>query len=260
MPIITFLSSLLNVAAVTYQRRYNRLHKSIKGLSYDSYVLSFVSNLLAIYSGLNYMFSPLVRKQLTRRFPIYYPSTDSRIPVSKLIMFGDILNLACTCAILEQLVRYRYTKCKLQSVSSICISTIVICIVLCVFSYACASIYLPYSDSGKYGIFYLEHINYIWVLGGFLSGFRLLPQITLNFMRRSTQGISSKFLVLSMLSSSLQLGFSLTFHSQQQYRVPLNSKPIYDCVFQLIFLISLLCQAQYVYRHPNRRPTEHLIG
>ncbi|SCV04931.1 LANO_0G14576g1_1 [Lachancea nothofagi CBS 11611] len=253
MAMLSAAPLLINCIAVLYQRRYNRLHKSIHGLSYDLYVLSFISYLFATYCGVNYLFSALVRKQLIQRFPVFFPQDNPEIPVSKSILLTDILNLVCSVVVLKQLMRYRYTKHEYQSVSFMCISVVVVCATFCVFTYACASLNLPLKDSGRFGVFYLEHINYSWVIGTFLSGFRLVPQIMLNYMGTSTQGVSSKFIILSIASVVLQLTVGLITRNQPHYRMPLNGKPLYEPALHLVFLIFILYQAQYVYRRRTGR-------
>ncbi|SCU90842.1 LAME_0E10220g1_1 [Lachancea meyersii CBS 8951] len=249
MSVLHSIPLFLNCIAILYQRRYNRLHKSVSGLSYDLYVLSFASYVLNVYCGLNYLCSGLVRKQLVRRFPVYFQRKVADIPVSTAILVADLLNLISTGAIIKQLVNYRRTKREYQSISYICISILAVCLIFCVFTHACASFNLPSRDSGRFGVYYLEHINYSWVLATLLSGVRLVPQVSVNFMGRSTQGLSSKFMLLSIASAVIQIVIEMCTHARSHPFTPLNGKPIYEPALHLIFLLIVSYQVHKVYRN-----------
>ncbi|SCU97967.1 LAFA_0G14532g1_1 [Lachancea sp. 'fantastica'] len=240
---------LLNCGAVLYQRRYNRLHKSIAGLSYDLYVLSFTSYLLSVYCGFNYVFSTLLHKQLHQRFPVFFGQDKNKIPVSTTILLSDVVNLICASAVLKQLFDYRSSSRDAQHISLICVIIIAACAVFSVFTYACATLYLPGKDSGRFGIFYLDHVNYSWILATFLSSFRLMPQLTVNFMERSTQGISFKFVVLSTVSAIFQLVVEFCNQKRTHPYTPLNGKPLFEPLLNLIFLLSVIYQVHHVYHN-----------
>ncbi|CEP61737.1 uncharacterized protein LALA0_S03e09758g [Lachancea lanzarotensis] len=247
MSTIVSIPLVFNCGAALYQRRYNRLHKSISGLSYDFYVLSFTSYFLSVYSGLNYFFSTLLHKQLFRRFPIFFERNAKEIPVSATILLTDIANLICTSAVLKQLFDYRSTRRETQNVSLICTIIVAACAVFTVVTYECATWYLPDGNSGRFGVFYLDHVNYSWILATLLSSFRLLPQLTVNFMERSTQGISSKFVVLSTLSAASQLIVEICFRRKSHPYMPLNGKPLFESLLNLLLLLAVNYQVHHVY-------------
>ena len=246
--VIQFISRLLFIIAIWYQWKYNRLHHSIYGLSYDMYTITFTSSLISIWCSLNYTFSPLVRSQLTNRFPLFYPIDEiSKIPISYILLLSDSIIVVGCINIFRQLIKYRSSKHIHQGSSKLCVTLIVIFTTFSVFTYICASHNLPI-DSGKFGIFYLEHINYLWVLGNFLCAFKMTPQVSLNWMGQSTSGLSSRFVVFSFFSFVIELlGTMLLYNERDYFQIPFNHQPIFVTLIQLILVCIIFYQAQYLY-------------
>lgn len=234
-----------------YQKRYNRLHRSIYGLSYDLYVLSIFSYTISIYCTMNYRFSSLVRTQLSKRFPIFYPIEGAQAPTSMMMALVHTVNLICCCMVLRQMFRYRFTKHVHQSISTLCVSVITATVVFSVFTFACASYNLPLHDMGKFGVFYLEHVNYLWVIGNIISCFRLAPQMMINWMGMCTQGLSSKYVVLTMVASLVAIIGNIASTEVPFYRIPFNYVPLFVPISHLVSLLIILYQAQYLYIGKN---------
>lgn len=211
------------------------------------YVLNLFSCCISIYCTLQYMFSPLVRNQLSRRFPLFYPRDETKVPISVGLLIAEFMNVFCVCLVLKQLIRYRSTQHIHQGLSIICVFVLLFAISFSIFTFACSSLYLPDQDMGRFGIFYLEHINYLWMIGNFLSAFHIVPQVTLNWMGSCTQGVSSKFVVLSMLSVLTAIIGNMLAGPKIFYKIPFNHIPIFRSLSQLIFLSIILYQAQFAY-------------
>ncbi|CCH60974.1 hypothetical protein TBLA_0D04780 [Henningerozyma blattae CBS 6284] len=248
-----FIGGLISTSAIHYQSRYNKIHRSIYGLSYDLYILEFFSHLVSIFCTLQYKFSPLISKQYAERFPLFYPQDDpaTNLPISIILLLKDILISISSLAILKQLNKYRSSKHIFQGISIYCITSIIILIIFSILTFTCSRFYLPERNSGKFGIFYIEHINYLWVLGNFLSCCKFFPQISINYMGSSTIGFSSKYLVLYIISILCQF---LTLFGDEKpfYRLEFNRTPFFTIIIQFISLMFLLYQAQFLYL--NSRP------
>ncbi|CCK73421.1 uncharacterized protein NDAI_0G04360 [Naumovozyma dairenensis CBS 421] len=254
--ILQLLCGILSVSSILYQKRYNRIHRSIYGLSYDLYLYDILGHLISLYCSINYKYSPLVRRQLANRYPLFY-SNPHDIPISILLLLKDILMVYCDLLIFRQLYHYRTTKHIHQGISSTSTVLIIIFPVFTVFTFACSCLNLPIEDSGKFGIFYLDHINYLWIIGNFFLTFKFIPQISLNWMGLSTTGLSSKFVILNTLSNVTYLLIyyilsTTNLFSEQDlpfWKWPFNFKPIFVICFQLLSLLFILYQAQFLYIH-----------
>ncbi|CAI4297014.1 ALI_collapsed_G0005700.mRNA.1.CDS.1 [Saccharomyces cerevisiae] len=199
------LAGFLSIIAILCQKRYNKLHRSIYGLSYDLFLLDFVGNGLYLYCALHYCYSSL----------LYY---------------------------------YRSTKHIYQGISITSIIIISVFLVLGIFTYGCSISNLPLKNSGKFGVFYLEHINYLWVMANLLKCFKYVPQMSINWMGCSTVGLSSKFALISFLAESIDLLGRLVIPTNALfYEIPFNSTPFWVKLIQFVTLLVILCQVQYVY-------------
>ncbi|CAI7055576.1 ASB_collapsed_G0005780.mRNA.1.CDS.1 [Saccharomyces cerevisiae] len=243
------LAGFLSIIAILYQKRYNKLHRSIYGLSYDLYLLDFVGNGLYLYCALHYCYSSLVREQLSQRFPLFYPLNEARsIPISSLLILKDFCVSFCCLMVLRQLYYYRSTKHIYQGISITSIIFIGVFLVLGIFTYGCSISNLPLKNSGKFGVFYLDHINYLWVMANLLKCFKYVPQMSINWMGCSTVGLSSKFVLISFLAEFIDLvGRLLIPTSVLFYEIPFNSTPFWVKLIQFVTLSVILCQVQYVY-------------
>ncbi|QID83890.1 hypothetical protein GRS66_006372 [Saccharomyces pastorianus] len=247
--ILQVLAGFLSIIAILYQKRYNKLHRSIYGLSYDLFLLDFVGNGLYLYCALHYRYSPLVREQLSKRFPLFYSlDVANSIPISSLLVFKDFCVLFCCLMVLRQLYYYRSTKHIYQGISITSTIILSVFLILSIFTYGCSISNLPLKDSGKFGIFYLEHINYLWVMANLVKSFKYIPQMSINWMGCSTMGLSSKFVLISVLAEFIDfVGRLFVPTSALFYKIPFNSTPFWVKLIQFITLLVILCQVQYLY-------------
>lgn len=237
---------LMKFISVLYQRRYNKLHNSIYGLSYDLYIISVISHLTSIYVTLNYSFSPLIRHQLAERFPLFYLNNPP--PISTLLVFFDTINLVTDTLVFLQLFQYSKSRHIYQGISSIAVYFLSLSLIFNIVTFGCSLYNLPLRNMGIWGIFYLDHINYIWVLGNIFSSGKFLPQIFLNYMGSNTYGISNKYLIIR-ISGTLLLLLSIPFpdNSTPFYMAPFNYTPMFVPVSHMLSFCIILYQKQYLY-------------
>ena len=235
--------------AVCYQRRYNKLHWSIYGLSYDLYVLKIFGHIYSVYSSLNYLWSPLIKVQLSKRYPLFYPlNHGTGIPVSILLLIKDILIIISGVLVLRQLTVYRSTKHVHQSISKLCLLVLMTSAAFGISTYTFACSNLPENNSGRFGVFYVEHINYLWVTGNVLRAFQSVPQFSLNWIGMSTNGLSSKFVLITFLNKLILLVIrTFSLKDIEYYNVPFNLTPLLVVLSEFIFITGILYQAQYLY-------------
>ncbi|CCC69490.1 hypothetical protein NCAS_0C05000 [Naumovozyma castellii] len=253
--IVQLICGLISAAAILYQRRYNKIHRSIYGLSYDLYTFDLLGHLISVYCSLNYKFSPLTRTQLSNRFPLFYPLEDPKIPISSWLVLTHLIIIASGVSVFRQLLAYRSTKHIYQGISLTVVILLSIFSLLAVFTFACSCLNFP-KNMGKYGIFYLDHINYLWLAGNIMLTFKFVPQISLNWMGLSTSGVSSKYVILNLLNNLISIleyhVFSKIVQSDLQWwQYPFNYKPIFVSWIQLVSIIIILYQAQFLYVRSN---------
>lgn len=265
------LDSLITILAIHYQRRFNRLHRSIYGLSFDSQLFQFIRHVLSLYCSLNYLFNPYVKRQLHKRYPLFYDAEITQtIPISWIIMIFNLI-LACNYwFLLRQLKKYDHTKHIHQGFSSLAKSIVFIFVYFFgSLTFWCAFWFGIHQgkDSGLLGVFWLDHINYLWLISNIFHVWSLWPQLCINWMGKCCQGLSSRFVMLSLLSSLIKLFGIIILSNCNKSAVPMNSNnnqgiPYYQWPFNLenkfvifmefLSIIGILFQAQYFY--PNNKP------
>ncbi|UCS23792.1 uncharacterized protein HLK63_M10241 [Nakaseomyces glabratus] len=123
-----------------------------------------------------------------------------------------------------------------ESLLLICIFLMIL--ILSYFTYICAEYNLPERNNGRFGGYYIEYANYLWVIGQFLSAVKYLPQISLNWMGISTKGLPPKYLKISIVATSvLQASNLRTFIDNLEfYQWSFNLTPRVVSFLQLIWL------------------------
>ncbi|QLQ82530.1 hypothetical protein HG537_0H02920 [Torulaspora globosa] len=199
---------------------------------------------------MNYLWSSLTRSQLSKRFPLFYPSNEpSAIPISIPLLFRDAIHVYTCALVLRQLQIYRSTKNVYQGISTTCTALIVMAISFGIFTYACSCYNLPAKDSGRFGIFFVEHVNYMWVIANIVQSAKYVPQICLNWMGLCTKGVSSKYIFLSLFSEiAVGLGSALLLQGTEFYKKPYNFIPAFVSLSNVLCLSYMFYQAQYLYQ------------
>lgn len=238
------LGTIISSFAVLYQRRYNKLHKSIYGLSYDTALLNIIALLVNIYVSINYKFNPIVNDQLYARFPIFYKGWYD-IPVSITLLIADVAQLFCYFVIWKQLSLYKVTRHIYQGISLICISVVFIMVGFI------GTLTLYFSFFDVHHFVYLDHLNIIWVMGNGIKSVTLCSQICINWMGQCCVGVSSRYIITAIVANIIQfIGFiaSNTNNNINFWEWPFNSIPILITSTELICLFIIFYQAEFVYR------------
>ncbi|KAL3235256.1 hypothetical protein RNJ44_00015 [Nakaseomyces bracarensis] len=237
------------VWAVFQQKRYNSVHKSVYGLSYDLYLLECVTNFISTYCSVLYRYSDLANVQFTNRYPLLYPSQGTGVPVSMALLVIDALLMIASAVVISQLWKYRATRNVEQGASLMLLGIFTSVVVFSYFTYACSLHNLPKSNSGRFGVFYIEHINYLWVIGNALSAFKYFPQLSLNWVGMSTKGFSPRYLKTSLISTIIIQVSNLfvSIDNLEFYEWPFNMTPRVVSALHLLALLLLFYQHNFAY-------------
>ena len=229
--------------ALLYQRRYNKLHKSVYGLSYDTVILNLAKIFVDLYTSVNYKCNNTVINQLYARFPLFYHSWDD-IPISIPLLIGAICLFLANLSIWKQLRMYKATSHIHQGVSMTCIVTVSILIGFI----ATLTLYLWYFNIHHFA--YLDHLNSIWVMGNMIGMMTLWPQICINWMGRCCMGISSRYILPLITADCVRIiGYYITLwnNSLKFWQWPYNSIPVIVTLAELLSLLMGFYQTHFVY-------------
>lgn len=248
-----YLLVLVEIAqwcALNYQFKYNRLHKSIFGLSFDMQWLLYVHLSLQIFITWNYKSNWVVVEQLQNRFPIFYHEKQY-IPISWGIFIVQLAQWYRVSGLVRQLYTYWDTIHIHQGVSVGCAMILLIFVgVGGVTTWWFAWWFGSHrgKDSGLLGIFWLDHINYLWLISNILRMTYLWPQISINWMGQCCRGVSSRFIVISTLTTFFKIIFSHCLSkSEPWYLYPVNLSTQLVNVIEFLSLLIILFQVQYLY-------------
>lgn len=272
-PILLFgsqvIATVVGLIAIQYQKRYNKLHRSIYGLSYDTQWFQFLAHLLMVYCALNWRWNPIVKQQLQKRYPLFYGNEiefgdgsehNVDVPISYVMIVLDFLLCCNMWTLIRQLKKYGYTRHIHQGISTL---ASMIMIVL-VFIFGIMSLWFAYwfgvhqgKDSGLLGIFWLDHVNYLWLTAQIFHVWAFWPQICINWMGQCCQGLSSRFVILYLFGSIIKfVGVYLSSFIQGNeipfYLWPFNLQGKFVITMEFISIIIILLQAQYFY--PSNKP------
>lgn len=250
-----FAGSILSSLALHYQRRYNALHNSVYGLSYDTTILSIVKSTVVLYTVLSYQFNPEVRHQLYARFPLFYNSWDD-IPVSTPLLFAEGLLLLSHLRIWRQMSLYKRTRHTHQGFSLIALMFLSLFIVVP----AVLTLYLAYFNI--YHFAYLDHLNIMWVMAQIVGSLVFCSQICINWMGSCCAGVSSRSVMTLCVANAVRwLGYMFTVWtgSVEFWAWPFNATPIVVVSADLLGLFLIFYQAQFIYfRHKPTLPKQSL--
>ncbi|CCK71906.1 uncharacterized protein KNAG_0I01150 [Huiozyma naganishii CBS 8797] len=240
--------------AVHYQKRYNRLHRSIYGLSYDTQSLTVAYRAVSVYCSLLYKCNGTVRGQLTRRWPRFYALSGPGAPVQPWIVLADLAVLASLLGLIRQLAAYNHTRHVHQGYSFIAWANFTLTLgALGVGSLLCALWRGP-RGPGLLGLFLLDHVNFTWVIGQYICAVALWPQICINWMGTCCSGISSRFVVVSLVGALVRVFTNTNVGNNVPfYRWPYNVTTRLANYIELVSLCIILLQAQKVYVHNKPR-------
>ncbi|CCF60010.1 hypothetical protein KAFR_0I02310 [Kazachstania africana CBS 2517] len=239
-----FISQLLNVFALQSQIRFNRLHKSIYGISYDYYILETLICIASIYYSTNYQFNTTARSQLMLRYPVWFETESLSSVISNVLIILEVSRLVGLFLVDRQLRLYYRTKHEFQGYSTIC--RIVIGTFWLLFVVSIIIIFKI--KSGK--LFVLDHFDITWTLTQLLKIGSLWPQICINWMTRSCKGMSINFIKFSIISNIIiVLGILVENKNNFQFQLPFNSEVLFVTLIRLINMLIVLYQQQFLYNN-----------
>lgn len=122
-------------------------------------------------SSISYNLQEITRLQYANRFPIH-----PQVPFSKTIFHTTILELILLVVLSCQCLKYRKSKHCYQSISTalmfiLCSFTGITLIIL-----YCGLMNVP--RIGRYGLFYIDLIDWFWLCGSLAGSFKYCPQVS----------------------------------------------------------------------------------
>ena len=210
--------------------------------------MQFATYFISLYCTVIYKYSELAARQFSDRFPLYYSLNAEPIPISMALLLIDLVMLAVSSIVFFNCGNTELLE-TLSNESLLLICIFLMILILSYFTYICAEYNLPERNNGRFGGYYIEYVNYLWVIGQFLSAVKYLPQISLNWMGISTKGLPPKYLKISIIATSvLQASNLRTFIDNLEfYQWSFNPTPRMVSFLQLIWLGIIYYQHYYAY-------------
>ncbi|CUM63265.1 uncharacterized protein PRCAT00000836001 [Priceomyces carsonii] len=240
------LSSTFELLTHIQQVKFNKLKKSIYGLSYDYVVWTWLSFFTSVISSINFYINPEVIRQYRNRFPVH-----PEVIVSFPILIIDMIGTVVVSGLLVQLfVIYNRTRSVNQGVSGLtkCILTLLIIIFL--WSTKC------YIMEQK-ALFLLDIIDFLWFVSKFTLIIRYIPQIFMNWFDSCVVGHSDSFLAFQSISL-LCLAFSkFALISEDWFNIPVNYNTWSYLVSGSVCLLILFLQERFLYH--GKKPSLDLM-
>lgn len=233
------VADVFDFTTLLFQLDYNKNKKSIYGLSYDYYFLSWLSYFSSIVVNSVYFSSHLINAEYAARFPIY-----PYIFLSMPLVFIDLLKFITSTGILVQLfILYKNTRNVKQGVSPICKLTL-----LCIGIVGIVIFYL-YSRNW-HSIKLLDFVDFVWLSGVTLNTFKFLPQLWVNWFGMCVTGICPEFTITQIgYNICLLLGNSGLFVSGLRFfEIPVNYKGWYNYIIHSVALSFLVMQQEIFYK------------
>ncbi|ODV82055.1 uncharacterized protein CANTADRAFT_44485 [Suhomyces tanzawaensis NRRL Y-17324] len=227
---------VLAVSAIGHIQ-HNKHKRSVYGVSYDTVLLTVVSQLCSVISTLNYYHNNTVKVQYQHRFPIH------PIPgISKSVLALDCALVVLSWCLLWQLcISYSRTRSVEQGFSGICLG------LLAAFSMLVG--YVGLQTVTVSSIVALDVVDAIWLVGKVCGTVRLVPQVLTNWMATSVVGFHSYWLQLEWIALGVLLvGKSLLSRDYQWYAIPVNFVPWTWLGFGSIAVAVITIQKLWVYR------------
>lgn len=234
--VFMMLFALFELCSYTDQLQFNKLKKSVYGLSYDFYWLHTLGYTVKIVYSLGYLHNSTVKEQYLLRFPIH-----PVIPVNLGSFFIDFATTFISVCILVQMhFKHYQTKNNLQGFSTFCG-------VVCGVSFTLLLYLIKLVCYRQKKLLLLDIFDYLWLMDHLLSPVKLIPQIFINFLSRSTRGQLSGFLMFQWLAfACLFVGHLFPYN---WYEVPANCPAWLHLLVYGIFLLLLTAQIHIFYTH-----------
>ncbi|CAK7902007.1 hypothetical protein CAAN1_11S05820 [[Candida] anglica] len=194
-------AGLLKLEPQVRQLRSLVATQSSRNISYDYQLFLAISYACSVISALLYTFNDTIAKQYLTRYPVAVAAaTESpsrwSVPVSYLILVVDMLGLVLSFCITRRLLKTEHHNTQQG------ISTIAKCIIFIITVFGVYMSYLVYNN--RSALFWLDVIDYIWLIGVSLAPVSLFPQLVMHWYVDST---SPGLPVTYLRSHSISLAF-----------------------------------------------------
>lgn len=205
-PQLMFLAEGLRVANLINQVRFNKLHRSIYGLSFDYTLFQWISYFCTVSSSVNYACNPIIRSQYALRYPLNPP-----IRVQLPLLLVHILGLLAASGLCWQCWRlYHRTRNTNQGISTLARQLLGFLGALFV-----GTVYLFLY--GKYTVNVLDLTNCVWLMGQILACMALFPQLFMNWFDACVAGTHRTFLRYSVASLLLLAASKTVMLASEEY-------------------------------------------
>lgn len=179
--------------------RHNAVRRSIAGLSFDLVLWTAIASLgKALHIAL-LRWNPLAIAQYAARFPLtpvpVRLAVENGLPVvgspgaSGLELLLYVHTLVLCSALAFQIRTHRATTTLAQDISTL---SLILLGLVAVLGMTC----LGYIYTGKAHTKWLDFVYCFYAVGEVAEWFRYMPQVSVNFMCRSTAGLSPRFLAV----------------------------------------------------------------
>lgn len=244
----------LKTASSYFQIRHNHLRRSTAGLSFDFVFWSSAASILKISHIALLRWNTLARSQYADRYPLNPIPNDSLVvqggpapglpgaSLAELTLYTHtLLCVGLVVGVYQIHTIYKKTQTLSQGIST------------WTWGFSCLAVLIGtilYVNvlTGKYHTKFLDYVYYLYAVGELAEWLKYVPQISVNFMCRSTAGVSVEFLYTEALSAVALM--CCLIHREHSFEP--NSLFLL-AVFKGLFVSKLLYQHYFEYRYQRVR-------
>ncbi|CAD1810903.1 putative integral membrane protein [Candida parapsilosis] len=184
-------TACIQLASICLQFKYNKTRKSIRGLSYDYSLLQFLTHLISIASLLSFCSSTITSQYMLR--------WSSETPhISLLVLVLEVISFIVSTGMIIQLIIYKSTRGQNQAISGYCQGFII-------------TVLLPLVYLFKLWLFKqakineLDLVDYGWTMFKLFTNLRFIPQVMVNWMDDSVDGLYPYWIHLQVACAAFEL-------------------------------------------------------
>lgn len=143
-------------------------------------VIKFFEKISFFLSSLLYLKQSIVKEQYSKRFPIY-----PQVKISKSIHSVTLAEIFLVAILAYQCIKYRNSRHIFQSVSKSLLGLVISSIAITAIVLYCSTVNLP-EPMGKYGLFYIDFVDLLWVWGFISGSFKFCSQVCIDYFGELT--------------------------------------------------------------------------
>lgn len=128
---------------------------------------------MTLLSFLSYQTQNVTKSQYAKRFPLF-----PTINVDPIQSATDVVIITLNLLIICQFMKYRFTSHQFQNISHGLIIYLGLGFLISFWIFYNTFQNLPQKQMGKYGFFYLDFIDFIWLFGVITDMIKLCPQVS----------------------------------------------------------------------------------